>query len=326
MSTRDEVLKALRDAGIHGVSGERLAGELGVSRVAVAKHVRALRADGYAIEASAGTGYKLNATPDAPLPAEVASHLCSTLWQRLEGGGETGSTNDDARVLALAGAASGTLVLASSQTAGRGRLGREWASPAGGAYFSAVLRPEVGLADVSALSLVVGLGIARGLASIGIESRLKWPNDIVLASGKVAGVLLEMAAEADAVEWVVVGVGLNVRRDSSSPAVGAAALEMAAYLSDERAEIRIAPTLAAVLDGIAEVYGEWLAEDFGVLRDEYESRLSLVGESVTVRDRDGTIHSSGTVVGVDGGGRLRLAGSDGETVVAAGEVTLREPS
>jgi len=177
----------------------------------------------------------------------------------------------------------------------------------------------VGLGDVSALSLVVGLGVARGLATMGIESRLKWPNDVLLAGGKVAGVLLEMAAEADAVEWVVVGVGINVRRDPASP-VG----ETAAYLSDER-DVRIASVLAVVLDGIAEVYAEWLAEGFAVLRAEYDSRSSLMGESVTVRDREGTVRGSGIVVGVDAGGRLRLTGPDGEAAIAAGEVTLREP-
>jgi len=320
MSTRDDVLTALREAGGQGVNGERLAGELGVSRVAVAKHIKVLRAEGYGIDVEPGTGYVLSAIPDAPLPAEVASHLRSTMWTRLEGGGETGSTNDDARALARAGAASGTVVLASRQTAGRGRLGREWVSPAGGAYFSAVLRPAVGLADVSVLSLVVGLGIARALASIGIDSRLKWPNDILLAGGKVAGVLLEMTAEADAVEWVVVGVGLNVRRPVDAPVA-----ETAAYLSDEREDVRIPSTLAAVLDGIADVYAEWLAAGFGALRAEYESRSSLMGESVTVRDREGTVRGSGVVVGVDSGGRLRLAGSDGEQTIAAGEVTLREP-
>jgi len=336
MSTRDDVLRALRDAGSHGVSGEGLAGELGVSRVAVAKHVKALRAEGYAIDAELGTGYVLSAIPDAPLPAEVASQVKSALWQRFEGGGETSSTNDDARTLAREGAADGTVVLASRQTAGRGRLGRQWVSPAGGAYFSAVLRPGVGLAEVSALSLVVGIGIARGLTSLGIESHLKWPNDVQLGGGKVAGVLLEMAAEADAVEWVVVGVGLNVRRDPASPSVEStapestapesAAPDTAAFLSDAWGEIRIASAVAAVLDGISEVYAEWLAAGFAGLRGEYESRLSLLGESVTVRDRDGMVRGSGVVVGVDAGGRLRLASAAGESVIAAGEVTLREPA
>lgn len=321
MSIRVAVLTALRDAGERGVSGEQLARELGVSRVAVAKHVKALRAEGYAIDAAPGIGYLLGEVPDAPLPAEVASHLRSTKWQRLEGGGETGSTNDDARALARSGAPDGTVVLASAQTAGRGRLGRQWVSPPGGAYFSAVLRPEVGVADVSALSLVVGLGIARGLTALGIESQLKWPNDVLLPGGKVAGVLLEMTAEADAVEWVVVGVGLNVRRPDA-----ATVAPTAAYLSDERDDIRIAEALAAVLDGIAEVYAEWVGVGFAGLCAEYESRSSLIGESVTVRDRDGAVRASGVVVGVDAGGRLRVAGPDGEQIVAAGEVTLREPT
>ena len=149
MTTRDAVLAALRDAGPAGVSGERLARELGVSRVTVGNHVGALREAGYEIEASPGTGYRLVAAPDLPLPSEVRPLLTQGFWTRLEGGGATASTNDDARRLARDGAPEGTVVLASEQTGGRGRLGRAWSSPVGGAYLSAVLRPTVAPAELA---------------------------------------------------------------------------------------------------------------------------------------------------------------------------------
>jgi len=320
VSLRLDVLAALRDAGASGVSGELLARELGVSRVAIGKHIKALRADGYEIEAEPGSGYILTAVPDGPLPAEVAVHLRSDFWSHLEGGHETGSTNDDARALARADAAEGTVVLASAQTAGRGRLGREWVSPTGGAYFSAVLRPDVAPADVSALSLVVGLGIARGLERLGVDARLKWPNDVLLSGRKLAGVLLEMAAEADAVEWVVAGVGLNIHRPAETTAA-----DNAAYLSDGTSGIGIAMAVAVVLDGIAETYDEWGASGFSCLRDEFDARSCLVGEAVMVSDRDGTVRASGMVCGVDELGRLLVAGGDGVDAISAGEVTLRAP-
>ena len=322
MSIRLAVLAALRDASESGLSGEMLARELGVSRVAVGKHVHALRAEGYRIDAVPGTGYLLRETPDAPLPAEVAPLLMSRMWGALEGGGETGSTNDDARVLARGGAAEGTVVLASTQTAGRGRLGRTWDSPAGGAYFSAVLRPSVAPSQVSPLALVVGLGIARGLGRLGADVRLKWPNDVLLSGGKVAGVLLEMTAEVDAVEWVVAGVGLNVTRPSGSED----AHPQAAYLSDVVPGVRIPTAVAAVLDGIAETYAIWLKAGFSALREEYDARSSLAGADVTVSDRDGTPRASGRVRGVDEEGRLLLFGEDGPHAIVAGEVTLRTSS
>jgi len=324
MTTRDAILAALREAGATGVSGEALAGRLGVSRVAVGKHVKVLRDAGYDIVAELGAGYRLVSAPDAPLPAEVRAALKSGFWVRLEGGGETASTNDDARALAREGAFEGTVVLASRQSAGRGRLGRTWTSPDGGAYLSAVLRPAVAPSEVAPLSLVVGLGVARGLALLGIDVQLKWPNDVQLSGGKLAGVLLEMAAEADRVDWVVAGIGLNVRPPAdAADAGGAGDAGRVAYLSDVVPGILIAEAAAAVLDGVASAYTEWASGGFAPLRDEYDARSVLTGCSVVVSDLSGTVRASGDVVGVDGGGQLLLAGTDGVHAVAAGEVTLR---
>lgn len=319
MTTRDAVLSALRQAAGAGVSGESLARELGVSRVAVGKHVAALREAGYHIAAEAGVGYRLLESPDAPLPAEVAPLLRSRFWTELSGGGETGSTNDDARTLARAGADEGTAVLASRQTKGRGRLGRSWESPAGGAYVSAVLRPHVAPIEAGSLALAVGLGIARGLEQrFGIEPQLKWPNDVLLSGGKLAGILLEMAAETDRVDWVVAGVGVNVHRTGHIPA-------QAACLDDVVPGIRVAAAAAALLDGIADAYAEWIAGGFSSMRADYERRLSLVGEEVVVRDMAGSVKAHGIVRGVDDDGRLLVEAGSGIQSVAAGEVTLRRP-
>ena len=320
MATRDAVLVALREAADAGLSGEVLAMRLGVSRVAIGKHVSTLRAAGYDISAVSGVGYRLLASPDAPLPAEVAPLLSDAAWMRLVGGGETASTNDDARSLAGDGAPEGTVVLASRQTAGRGRLGRTWDSPQGGAYFSLVLRPPIPPSQAAPLALVIGLGIARGLQEeLGVEFSLKWPNDVGLSGGKLAGILLEMTAEADCVNWVVVGVGLNVRHPK-----GVRPSEKIAFLEDAAPGVRIAEVVAVALEGIARTYADWLRGGFSELRDQYEAHLSLIGEEVVVRDVGGTVRAAGTVTGIDEEGRLLILGASGEEAVAAGEVTLRD--
>jgi BirA family biotin operon repressor/biotin-[acetyl-CoA-carboxylase] ligase len=316
VSTRDEVLRALREAAPGQVSGEVLAGRLGVSRVAVGKQVSALRALGYGIEARPGAGYRLAGVPDSALPTEVAPLLQDPFWVRVEGGSETASTNDDARVLARAGVPEGTVVVAASQTRGRGRLGRAWSSPSGGAYFSAVLRPGVAPVDATTLPLVVGVGIARGLESLGVGATLKWPNDVLLDEGKVAGVLLELSAEADRVEWVIVGVGLNVRRPEARAAG-------AAYVADADPSVGVAQAAACVLDAIAATYLGWREEGFGPLRAEYDARHALVGERVVVRDAHGAAQAVGAVIGIDDVGRLVVASDGGVTqAFAAGDVTL----
>ena len=318
MKTREAVLDALRSAQDRGVSGQALASSLGVSRVAVRKHVAALRAEGYGIDALPGRGYTLRSVPDAPLPGEVVRLLNGGFWTRVTGGGETGSTNDDARALARASAEKGTVVLASRQVSGRGRLGRTWESPEGGAYFSMVLRPSVSPADASSLALAVAVGIAEGLEALGVGVTLKWPNDVFLGEGKVAGVLLEMTAEADRVDWVIVGIGVNVRRSSGS----VTSAPGAAYLRDH-ADVPVYEVVATLLNAIATVYAKWDAGGFGSIRESYQRRLAMVGSPVRVTGLDGAVRADGIAIGVDDEGRLLVEAGDGIAAVASGEVTLR---
>jgi len=246
--------------------------------------------------------------------------LASTMWCALSGGAETGSTNDDAREIARRGAPEGSVVLASRQLSGRGRLGRSWASPEGGVYLSAVLRPIVAPVRAASLALAIALGVALGVERLGARPGLKWPNDVLLDGGKLAGVLLEMSAEADSVDWVVAGVGLNVRA-----ARGRSLEPGAAYLEDAIGPVRLARVAAAELDGIAAAYGAWRAGAFAAIRGEYERRQALVGETVRVSDLTGAVHAEGVAEGVDEEGRLLVrAGTGQQIAVVAGEVTLRD--
>lgn len=310
------ILGALRSAS-GPVSGESLGATLGVSRTAVAKHVTALREAGYGIDA-AHAGYTLTATPDAPLPTEVAPLLRTAFWAHLEGGGPTGSTNDDCRALAVAGAPEGAVVLASAQTGGRGRMGRAWESPEGGVYLTALLRPPLSPADAAVLSLAVGLGVARAFESLGARVALKWPNDVLAHDdGKVAGVLVEGATEGERLVWAVAGIGINVRRP-------AAAFEGAAYLDDLTARrAPLAEVAAAVLDGVAGEYGRLLESGFASLRDDYASRMAWRGRAVELRDHVGRLVAEGAVEGVDDAGRLLLRSGSGVRAVSSGEVSVR---
>lgn len=314
MSTRESVLAALRrEPG--GLSGELLASELGVSRVAVSKHVSALRSEGYEIDARAGEGYRLVSSPDEATPAEVAPLVGSGFWTRFDGGRVLPSTNDRARELAREGAEEGTVVLAASQSAGRGRLGRTWESPGGGVYCSMVLRPTIAPAQAGPLALVVGLGVARGLATLDAEPMLKWPNDVWLQGRKVAGILLEMSAEHDRIDWIVAGVGLNVDTPQDLPG--------AAGLRETVPGCRAAVAAAAMLDGVASAYADWRRVGFAGLAEEYAGLDALAGEAVTVSTATGEVLASGVARGVDPEGRLLVLDGDTTVPVFAGEVTLR---
>ena len=311
------ILQALRDSP-RGVSGELLASELGVSRVAVRKHIEALRELGYEIDARAGEGYTLVSSPDAPLPLEVRPLLHGDFYARLEGGRVTGSTNDDARSLALEGAPEGTVVLAAQQTSGRGRLGREWSSPVGGVYASVVLRPAVETPEAIVLPLVVGLGVARGLDTLGIRTLLKWPNDLLCVDGrKVAGVLLEGLSEGWLISWIVAGVGVNVRTAPDR--------ERSASVDELFGRrVPLADVAAAVLDGLAVAYRRWQTDGFAPFAAEYERRSYLAGRQVRVSDAAGRVLAEGEVAGIDALGRLLVSTGTGTVPIVAGDVTLRE--
>lgn len=317
MSTRTEVLSALREAGDTGISGETIAGRLGISRVAVSKHVAGLRRAGYTIAGRTGRGYRLVASPDLPVPTEVAPLLCDELWMRIVGAEETGSTNDDARQLAETGAPEGTVVIAARQRAGRGRFSRTWASPTGGVYASILLRPQLSMADLAPLPLVVAVGITRGLTSLGARPALKWPNDVLLDGRKVAGILVEVSGQPDHVEWVIAGIGVNVSSTESVPAE-------AATVASEVDRVRIPEVAAVTLDGVASAYRQWLAEGFSALREEYLALDTLAGHEVAVRNLAGVTVATGEASGIDETGRLMLRTPAGEMQhVASGEITLR---
>jgi len=317
VSTRDEVLAALRAAGDAGISGEAIARSLGVSRVAVSKHVTSLRQAGYSIQASPGSGYRLADVPAIALPSEVRPLLRDPLWVNVGGGQVTGSTNDDAKALARSGAPQGSVVVAAEQQRGKGRLGREWVSSPGGAYVSVILRPRVAPVEAAPLALVIAVGVARGLRALGAAPQLKWPNDVWLDGRKVAGVLLETATEGDSVQWVVAGFGLNVVRPATGGVVDAA------YLAEHVDRVTPAAAAASALDGIASAYADWESGGFSALAEEFDEASVLAGQSVTVSDASGRIVAEGGVEGVDGDGRLLVADGARTVRVAAGDVTLR---
>ena len=196
-------MKALRECGGY-LSGETLSNQLGTSRVSIWKHIRSLKEDGYVIEASP-RGYRLVFSPDLLLPYELPG-----LEQRIHYFPEIGSTMDVARELAKKGAGEGTIVIAEAQTRGRGRLSREWLSLGGGIYFTLVLRPGISPAYAPRINLMASVAVAATIKKLfGLKAKLKWPNDVLIDGRKVSGILAEMDAEMDVVNFVNVGIGIN---------------------------------------------------------------------------------------------------------------------
>jgi BirA family biotin operon repressor/biotin-[acetyl-CoA-carboxylase] ligase len=234
---------------------------------------------------------------------------------------QTGSTNDEARLLAEAGAPDGTLVITDHQTAGRGRLGRRWEAPPGTCLLLSLLfRPNLAPHQAQRLTMVCGLAATEAIEAVtDLRAGLKWPNDVVIQEGKIGGILTEIDLCGEQLTYAVVGFGLNVNLDPARLAGGL--LVPAASLSQAMGgPVARLPLLWAFLQAVEKRY-LWLEAGHSP-HGEWVDRLVTVGQVVTVSGADTIVE--GVAEGVNGDGALLVRLADGhlETVLA-GDVTLR---
>ncbi len=321
----EEILKKLREAGTY-VSGQELCEQYGVSRTAIWKAIRQLEKEGYVIEAQNNRGYRLVEKDGADLfsKIELESKL-ETAWvgRKLVFQKETGSTNIDAKELAENGEASGAVVVADMQTAGRGRRGRGWVSPAGkDIYMTIMLRPQCRPEKASVLTLVMALAVLEAVSELLSQGcYIKWPNDIVVNGKKVCGILTEMSAELDQIHYVVIGAGINVNQET----LALEHQETATSICIERGQqTNRAELTARVLYYFEKNYAVFEKSwDFSGLVEKYNQFLVNRDRQVRVLDPKGAY--DGIARGINEKGELLVERlSDGAIVqVYAGEVSVR---
>lgn len=316
----DEVLRML--SGGDFVSGETISAALGVTRAAIWKRIRQLQADGWPIESGGKRGYRLG-SHDRLEPEAWQDALTA----RVMGRGEVryahtmDSTNTALKHMALEGAPAGSLCLCEEQTAGRGRLGRSWVSPPGaGLWQSLLLRPDLPPERAPLLTFCAALAMSDALRkTAGIDARIKWPNDLVCGGKKICGILLEAAMEAERVDWVVIGVGLNVRPEAVPPDLTDRAACVADFCSAPPARRTV---LRAYLAGM-EAWSQAVERDgFGALREALRARCVTLGSPVRVAAPAETF--TAVAEDIDDAGALLVRTQDGELRrVLAGDVSVR---
>jgi BirA family biotin operon repressor/biotin-[acetyl-CoA-carboxylase] ligase len=318
---KDEVLRLLMSSNSGYVSGAELAKLLTVSRTAVWKHIKTLLQEGHRIEAVPSKGYRLMNRPDVILLSELKQDLKTNLIGKdIRLYPETASTNTRAVELAREGAAEGTVIVAETQTGGKGRLGRSWISPKGNLYASVVLRPSVPPYKAPLLTLMGAVAAASAIRKhVDIQAGIKWPNDIFISGKKAGGLLTEMSAEPDRVKYVVLGIGLNVNMDPG--ALPAEIRDLSTSLSAEKkVPIDRTPLLLQLLQELDHWYGLFLRNEGNVL-EAWKDLNVTTGKRVAVSLPGERLE--GLAQGVDGEGRLILAVDDGTIrQVAAGDVTI----
>lgn len=305
------------------LSGQQICDTFQVSRTAVWKVINQLKEDGYQIEAVRNKGYHIVESPDTVNKEAVKSFL-KTNWagQNLLYYEETDSTNTQAKRLGEEGAVHGTLVVAGRQSAGKGRRGKMWTSPPGSSiYMSILLRPEMPPDKAPMLTLVMAYAAALAIQDQEeIGAKIKWPNDLVLNKKKICGILTEMSAEVDYINYVVIGIGINANTESFPAELADTATSLRIESGDAVCRARL---IAGVMERFEQCYEAFIeAGDLAPFVDGYNDILVNCNREVRIlepgRERNAI---SG---GIDNAGRLLVEYEDGTTeAIFAGEVSVR---
>ncbi len=315
-----ELLNFLREAEGF-VSGENLGSRLGLSRAGVWKRLRRLKSLGYLIEGEPRRGYRLVAAPDKLLAEEILYRLpTKTLRGPIYHYDTAVSTNDLAKKLGVQGAPEGTLVVAETQSGGRGRLGRSWHSPPGlGLYASLLLRPPLPPSELPLITLSTAVSVVRTLSrAVGLTPGIKWPNDLILKGKKLGGILTEMETESDQIRYLIVGLGLNINNPDFPAELAGTATSL--LLEEGRAFTRV-PLLKTWLEEFENLYLRFLSRGFPEILAEWKEHSVTLGKYVAVRQ--GSRHLEGLALEVGPDGALLLETALGEVMkVTSGEITL----
>jgi BirA family transcriptional regulator, biotin operon repressor / biotin---[acetyl-CoA-carboxylase] ligase len=323
MRSRRQLLQLLSDGEYH--SGEALGQAIGVSRMAVWKHINALRETGVELQTLRGKGYRLPAAVellDRDLIRLAAAPETMAGLESIEVLLDIDSTNNYLRALALEGAPAGSVCLAEQQHGGRGRRGRDWVSPfAANLYFSLLWRISGGAMALGGLSLVAGIAVVRSLREFGIEAAgLKWPNDILVNNAKLAGILIDIVGEAAGPCAVVIGVGVNV----CMPQTAAADIDQPwTDLGTQAGRNSVSRNrlAACLLDNLLPAIAQFETQGLQPFMEEWQRYDIVQGRPVDLHLPSEVI--SGVACGIDAGGALLVETATGRRRFTSGEVSVR---
>jgi BirA family biotin operon repressor/biotin-[acetyl-CoA-carboxylase] ligase len=306
------------------VSGTRIAEELGTTRSEVWRAVQHLRELGVRIVGHPATGYQLESVADLLLPDIVRPLVSGTIFSsHIRHFFRIGSTNTEAMAAAAEGEPEGTVLFAEQQTAGRGRGSNVWVSaPSDGIYCSVILRPQLAPADALVLSLLAGVAVAEAVQqTTGLQSDLRWPNDVLLDEKKFCGILTEMHAEATRVRYVVVGIGINVNHQSFPTEFETIPTSLRMAAGHEWSRVEIAAALLKSLDTWYRSLSGDVAETRSAVIRSFEQRSSYA-RSRFVHVAEGPGYD-GVTEGLDSRGFLLVRTPSGVRTVLSGLVRAK---
>jgi len=305
--THRKVLELLmRDGGF--VSSSRIASELGISKASVSRIVKELIGYGFVIEVNPKLGYRVEVVDDVRYVGKVLKNMNIHYLDRCT------STQDIADMLASQGAPEGTVVICEEMSYGRGRLGRKWVAGRGGLWFTIVLKPKI-IKSLQLLTLIAGTSVVKSIKELyNLDVSVKWPNDVLLGGRKLCGVLIEARLEADSVNYVLVGIGVNVNNELPEELRGTA-VTLAEVLG---CKVPRVPILKGVITNLFNLYNELLRGNVELVISEWRRYNSTIGKKVKVVSFNEVFE--GTALDVDVDGSLIVRTEGGVKKVSVGDV------
>lgn len=313
LTLKDEILKRFLSANGEPLSGQQLGEEFGISRTAIWKHMQTLQDEGYTFDTIKKKGYVLVATPDRVDPARISNYLATNrLGQSIHYFEDCTSTQTIGHELARNEAVDGTVIIAESQSKGKGRMARHWESTKGkGIWMTVIIRPNVLPHQAPQFTLVVAVAVVNAIKSLykHIHPEIKWPNDILINGKKCTGILTEMIAEIDQVQALLIGIGINVNQQSSD--FPEELQNIATSLSiEENESLDRAILIATILNYLEKYTDLYVQHGFSPIKILWEEASGTIGKRIRATTLREVIE--GLAIGITEDGILEIQLDNGE--------------
>lgn len=298
---REKLLMLLKEHEDDYISGQKISELLGCSRTAVWKHIAELKKEGYEIEGIQKRGYRLVSKPNNIKPHDIRANLnTKKIGRNIHFYDIVESTQEIAHKLAREGAKEGTVVITEQQSKGRGRLGRPWESPKGtGIWMSIIVRPNIPPHQAPQLTLLTAVAIVQAIQQVtNLHPDIKWPNDVLLNGKKIVGILTELQAEADVIQSIIIGIGINVNTKQFPEHLQDKATSL--FIENNRKEVERAALIRAIFQQFEKLYEEYLQHGFKPIKLQWESYNISIGKYITAKTLSKEINGYATGITDEG--------------------------
>ena len=320
---KDKIIDFLKENDNEFVSGEDISKKLGVTRAAVWKHINSLKLSGYNIESVSKKGYRLKLCPDILTNEEIKTYLNTKfIGRNIIHFDELDSTNSYAKKIADTLVGEGHVVITEKQLSGRGRMGRQWSSQnSNGIWMSIILRPRVSIFEVSKITQVAAAAVNMALNNLGVETKIKWPNDLLINDKKICGILTEMNSEINVINYVVVGIGINVNNNKEDFSIDLKNIATSIKIETSK-ELKRNVLVAEILNNFEKLYEELNNNDFSRSLDICKKNSYVIGKEINLIKNQEVTNARAIDINNDGELGVEYTNGDRENIIS-GEISVR---